>query len=384
VTVAASIGTSTSEGTPESEKGHALWHQLRRQIGIRELGSGQWFTRLANAYLRHRSALGQVNVAVSPTDRSGRANQIIRRGSLEAMLAGSVTAAISTSASVTLAETQWVAGLAGVPLVGVALTAETMLRGLVGLKVACDLGDLYGIRFDSDDAGEIARLCALAFRTEQDEGNGDLGQTLIERLARLEGHEATGAVGLKMLGESIIRNAVPFVGIVVSTLANWQQARHVGQTVRSYVRLRRALDDAIAAAEKDWSEVLDVLIEGIWFVFIAKGRLAPEEVAILARLVRHQGATASRSQSLTARLVQDESDWLRRLDAVPKDARVSVLHVLEVAACADQAVPPAEEAVLERAARALHGSLDHNRLEGMLRQFNATEALEPGVPGVMS
>jgi hypothetical protein len=378
VTLAPSVATQASEAVRDVEGIRTLVHELRGQIGAKELTSGHWFTRLVAIYLRRRAAQGQGArgvVVAPPKDRIAQVDAAIRLASLETTLAGTTTAALATSATVAMVEVQWLAGLAAVPLVGAAMTSEMIVRALTDIKMTCDLAELFGVRFDPNDPAEVVRLYALAFRTEEYEEPGDPGRALIERLVHLDPHEAAGAIGLKMLVESVVRNGVPFAGIAVSAWSNWQQTRRVGEMARGYLRMRRALDDALTVAERDWSESFDLVLEGIWFVFITKGRVTPEEAAVLAYLVRRRKTNAG--EEIIARFVRDESDWLRRLGQVPSNARASMLRALEIAACADKALTQAEEDLLQRAAQALQSSYERIQLTAMLEQLNTSEVLIP-------
>jgi len=75
------------------------------------------------------------------------------------------------------------------------------------------------------------------------------------------------------------------------------------------------------------------------------------------------------------RFVADEGDWLRRLEGVPPEARESFLHVLEVAAALDKALPLPEEKILHRAANVLQCKFESARVSKMIEQLERTGVL---------
>jgi uncharacterized tellurite resistance protein B-like protein len=95
---------------------------------------------------------------------------------------------------------------------------------------------------------------------------------------------------------------------------------------------------------------VDLALEGMWFIFIADGRLTGIETALLAHLLRRQDA-----RDITQRFVSDEADWLERVRKMPEvpELRGAFLHALQVMAAVDGSVAGPESAVLRSAARAL-------------------------------
>jgi hypothetical protein len=178
------------------------------------------------------------------------------------------------------------------------------------------------------------------------------------------------------MGESVVKNLIPVVGVFMAPVSNWKKTRELGDTVRRYLRYRRAIGDAMAAAEDLCRAHVDLLIEGLWFLFIADGQLSPEEATLLAGLLRRLDP-ALRAQ-IEARFTQDEEDWVARLSSVPNDERDAFLHALEVAAAVDKSVSLPEQKILTRAARALGRQFDRKRVDRMMQEFEEVGVLTPG------
>jgi hypothetical protein len=335
---------------------------------------------VAEAVRRYSPAPRQPSITASSglTERVD-ARAIIRQAALRSAAAGAATGALATAASVVTAQTQGLAGLAAVPITALSIGGDVVFRLFTHVKMICEVAALFDLSFDPDDPRDLWALFALAFeRQEETADEGDPGRRLA-RWARAESRDVTERVGARLLGESVARNLVPFVSIVSSSVTSYLVTRRLGETVRRYARYRRAFDAALADASL--RAELDVLIEGVWFLFEADGRLKPEETALLAALLRAQ-ARARRPRNaarLTERLADDVA-WIERLREVPAPARAPLLRALEIAAAVDKFASARERALLRHAAEALDLPFDEADLEAMIRSFEETGVLPDPAP----
>lgn len=165
-----------------------------------------------------------------------------------------------------------------------------------------------------------------------------------------------------------MRNIVPVLGIASSAVTNYMVTRRLGDTLRRYMRYQRAMHDALVEADEMCAGHLDLLVEGMWFIFAADGKLAPEEVACLAHQLQKLDPIAR--SAVTSRFVEDETDWKDRIAVqLPEAMRDGFLHALEVAAAVDKEVGLPERKILRRAARALGRELDMERINKMISDF---------------
>jgi hypothetical protein len=77
---------------------------------------------------------------------------------------------------------------------------------------------------------------------------------------------------------------------------------------------------------------------------------------------------------MVSTFVEDQTDWLARLRALPESARTPVLRVLEIAAAADTEVQATERRILAHAAEAVQRTVDDAALDSLARQFADTGA----------
>lgn len=330
-----------------------------------------WFMKLVQGRLAKRAALDVPKIASGDPRARDRA---IRAAAIKAALSGATAGMVSTGASLATAQTEGIAGLVAIPVAALAMGADSVVRSVVQVELSWDLAVSYGVPFDAKDEEDVWRLYALAFGTHDHEDKEDAGADLVERVGHVDAEEIGEQIGHKVLGESVLRNIVPVLGIAISAVTNYVRTRKFGETLRRYMRYQRALGDALDQVTTECSSQTELLIEGIWFLFSADGKLLPEEAAVLASRMRSLDPVTK--QALTARFVEDEADWLDRIGrGVPKEKSAAFFEGLEVAAVVDKMVGLPERRILRAAARALGVPFRPERLERMIAQLDATGVL---------
>lgn len=332
----------------------------------RPAGPSGWFNRLVAWHLARRA--GRSAEAAAEGTETARARSLIRRACLKAAVSGATAGSVSTLASALTAQTEGAATIVTLPVAATAIAVEMGFRTIVHLDLACDLAETFNVPYDLGNPDELFRLYALIFRTSgHEEGSEDPGRSLVHEVMAQESEDIGEKVGVRVLGESVARNLLPVVGIATSAVTNYLVTRRLGDTVRRYMRYRRALHDALEHASAVCKDHLGLLVEGIWFVFAADGKLTPEEVATLAHML--EKLPLEDRPAVEARFVEDELEWADRIEAIPEAARDEFLHALEVAAAVDKHVGLPERKILRRAAHHLGRPFERERLEKMIAEL---------------
>lgn len=352
------------------------------ETGVQTPEFRAWFTWLVRAYVkRYRDRHPEPVRLPKGVTRATAAKKIIRRACMASVATGAVSGSASTAAATLTAQTQGLAGLWAIPAALGILGGELVARSVIHLHMTLELGDIFDMRFDPNAPADFWHLYALAFGTENYEENGkdkgDPGRELLGRVVNSKAEDIGKDIGAQLFGESLARNAIPFVSVVTSSATNWIRTRTLGDTVRRYLRYRRALDQAMSRFKHEDPAIFELLIEGIWFLFIADGRLNPEETATLASLVGRLPQAAR--MTLSTRLIEDELDWTERLSSIPEHFRDDFLRALEVAASVDKIVSLPERKLLRRAAYELGRKIQPSQVEaivGQLEKFGVLERTE--------
>jgi uncharacterized tellurite resistance protein B-like protein len=362
---------STSSTNGEALQAETIDH-LSDQIGIREGRAKGWFTKLVAYYMKRYQAKKARTAHAEPTDgtnASDLARTAILKACVKSAISGATAGAISTGAMLVTAETEGAGGLIAMPVAALTIGGEMLFRSAVHLELTCDLADIFGVRFNAEDPDDIWRLYALVFKAHEteDDDDKDPGKDLVNELTNVEGGDVGEKIGNKVLGESVARNIVPFVGIVSSAVTNFVVTRRLGDTVRRYMRYQRAMRDSFQHASEACKANIDLLVEGMWFIFAADGKLTPEEVATLARFLERLDPVTRKA--VEARFVEDELDWAERIEQIPEETRDHFMHALEVAAAVDKEVGLPERKILRRAAHHLGREFDMKHVDKMIEEF---------------
>ncbi|WP_223637956.1 hypothetical protein [Corallococcus sp. EGB] len=365
-----------AEGEALLQRSWQLTRTLARELSPRDLRTGRWFTQLLSTYLRHYDAHRLHEAAAAKGTGARTTEALIRRACEAAFLTGAGSGSMTTGLTVASADAGPAGLMVAVPASAVIISSEMLVRALIHLRLACDLASAFHVRFDPEDPADFSRLYAiLRGGEEQDTDEDPLGLGRVKHLAEAKATGVGEDVGAKLLGDSVSRNLVPFLNVATSSLTNWRRTRRLGDSMLRYVRLRRALEDADAALRRVAPRTESLLLESAWFIFVSDGRLRSEESAVLthelARLPRPQ-----RRETLE-HFVEDTAAWLQRLRSAPAESREVLQGALNALAAADLAVTGPERALLQKAAHALHTSLDNGHLDKLVRRYRKEGVAHP-------
>lgn len=346
----ATVGTverlGFQRGVQEEEHTHGWLHHVVRRTMRRALAKAR-AKREAGAY-----------AGIAPEQR---ARQIIRWACVKTAVGGVLSGLVSTVATVVTAETEGATAAVALPLATVVAGGEMVARTMAHVDLAVELGDVFDVELDEE---EIVRLMSLAVGAASDKadplGRSDVKDVTVDR------EEMFKRAANLLLGETVLKNLLPIIGIASSAASNVVMTSRIGHAVRRSVRYERALRDAAGVCAAS----ADLLIEGLWFVFTADGRLSPEETATLAG--RLDDLSHADKAEILSRFTTDERNWLERVASVPDELRDEFMRALEVAAALDKEVGLPEEKILGRAASALGREYDAARVRRLVDSLEET------------
>jgi hypothetical protein len=348
-------------------------------VGVRVERHEKWYAGIVHRAFRRglrkwTARRAELRNAVDAVGARAHAIDAIRRASLKSAAAGAVTGTVTTGAAVLTAETEGMGAFVALPVTAGAIAGEMFFRAVVHVDLACELAETYGVPFDPCDEDDLWRLHALVFGALGAPPEDDRGKGALERLMKVGREQLADTLGRTLLGHAILLDVVPFIAVVTSSVGNYTATRRLGHTIRRFMRYERAIRDAIDRARIScvaWPACMDLLVEGLWFVFTADGALTPEEAALLAHMLRGMDPAARRA--LTARFVEDERDWIERIAAcVPPDSRGAFLYALEVAAALDKKIVVPERKLLLRVAESFGRSWDPGTVERLIGELAGT------------
>jgi uncharacterized tellurite resistance protein B-like protein len=337
---------------------------------------GGWYGKLVAHYLKRALSAQKAHPGTDDGDTAAAlARTAIRWACFKSALSGALAGSVSTGATIFTAETEGLGGVVAAPVAALAIGGEMIYRAILHVELTTELAAIFEVDLDPEDDDDIWRVYALAFGTkQQDEGSADPGRDLVSEVTHMEGEHVGESIGQRVLGESVMRNIVPVVGIFTSAFTNYLMTRRLGDTVRRYMRYHHALDREGSHVSVQCRAHMDLLIEGLWFIFSADGKLTSEEAAFLGHMLKKLDPVLRRAT--IARFVEDELDWTIRIRRdVPEEIRDAFVHLLEIAAAVDKEVGLPERKILRRAAHALGREYSQERVERMIAEFEENGVL---------
>jgi len=124
-----------------------------------------WFNKLLHAYLHYHYAR-PVRASAQVSDEASecaRAQAVIRRACIKSAATGAGSGAITTGATMYLAESGPV-GLLALPVAGLAIGSEMVYRAMLHIELACDLADIFGVAIDPEDPQALWHILTLALK----------------------------------------------------------------------------------------------------------------------------------------------------------------------------------------------------------------------------
>jgi hypothetical protein len=279
------------------------------------------------------------------------ADRIVRWTCLKAAVSGFLSGVTISGAQLAAVETLTVGAIAAVPVgVGV-ITGELLIRTVLHVDMACELAELYQMPVvEGDDALRVLALAA-GFGGAPCEGDRS-GARRGRYPTEAERAEVVRRTTRLLFGESVLRNLFPIVGIATSTVTNFVITRRLGERLRDSFHKDRAMAETLTAvAGHPVGQYMDLVMEGLWFVFTADGVLSAEELACLAH--RLDTLDAARRKEILSRFVEDPRDWLDRVTAVPEEVRDDFVAILDKAASLTDFGTPLPKGFVRRVAEAL-------------------------------
>jgi len=333
-----------------------------------DLKSGNWFSKLIARGLvtyTQRATWQYFQEKYQGVPADAIVDQRIKMATRYAALSGGLTASAYTGA---LAATIGTAGGASgitIPAALVTLTADLAFLTQLQLRLAYDISVLYRLRIDVNDPDDLWKLIRVAFTIKGGEVMGEGLLKVVPAALRIvikrfySGPVLAAARGLPYVGKyllqrTVIKVAIPLVGIPLAVGINFYTTLIAGRHARGVFRNEaRVIEIAERLCEQ--SKHPQLLMWVAWLVVTADEEISDDEAVLmrnLLRLVRDQRDVVD--EHLAQLIDVDPAEVWRRVDAESGDLS-DVVNAASRVATVDGAANAQEEAILlvlsERCAR---------------------------------
>jgi tellurite resistance protein len=375
-------------GTALREAGTKIGTAVR-ELKRREDEATSWMQRFIHREIEHRTRTrgpAYWDALFPGLTPEQRAQQRMQRMITRATIAGVAAAGGASSAELMSLVGQGPVTLAAVPLGLAAVGAEMVYTTALQIDLAFDLASIYGVPFAHDDVGEISTLLGLALGVDlvREPSRHDKAPTPGESNAstkpwrvvrQMQRDDFARRVSRQVVQQSVLRNVVPVVGVLIS--AGWNQVvlRRFAQQVHTVVRQRLSILQVCRSMQLGEQSTARTILEGAWLIATADGDIGHHEALALATLIDSL-TLPERIAVHDASFTDDEEEWFARLGELPTAAQSVLVDVLALIASADGVFTTPERRFLLRVARTLKRAVDLEAIERLVTRMRQGESAE--------
>lgn len=246
------------------------------------------------------------------------------------------------------------------------------------LRLAYDMGVLYGKPWNLDDPEDMYELLTVAFGVKATEVTMSAVNKAAPELLRqgvkrivsggtLEALKGLPVIGQYILQRNVIKFGIPVVGIPLSAGMNYWTTATIAKAARQIFR-DKAVAEEKANAFVDYAADDGLLVSVVWAATRADGVIRPEEVWLLTDMVRFAGQAEGLPDGQSDLGVDpDLKSLLARVASVEQDERDILFEAACFVVTFDRKVHRMEREFLDALAAATGTSWDPARLKDMVR-----------------
>ncbi|MCL1841978.1 MAG: TerB family tellurite resistance protein [Propionibacteriaceae bacterium] len=249
---------------------------------------------------------------------------------------------------------------ATVPAAVATIMTDVAYTTQLQLKLAWDIAVLYRVPLDMTDPDDLWKLIRVAFTIKAGEAGREavakavpiVVRPLVKKLFSggvLTAAKALPVVGKYLLQRTIIKVAIPGVGIPLAVLMNRLTTQLAGSHARSVFRDEARLVE-LADTLVGRTRHPHLLPWAAWLVVSADGKATDDETTLMRHLLRLLDKRYAVHEEALAKVIElDPDDVWRRVDAETDDLS-DLLKAARMIAEADGSATKREEAVIEQLA----------------------------------
>jgi uncharacterized protein (DUF697 family) len=284
----------TNFGTALREAGTKI-NTAVRELRQRDDEAANWMQRFIYREIEHRTRTRGSeywNAQFPDLAPDQRAEKRIGRMLTRATVAGVAAAAGATTAEVISIATEGTGAVVAVPLGLASVGAEMVYTTALQIDLAFDLASIYGVPFAHDDVGEISTLLGMALGVElvreptRHDKPSIAGDTKPWRVMRqMQRNDFAQKVAREVVQQSVLRNVIPVMGVLVSAVWNQVVMRRFANEVHTAVRQRLAILRACRGVDLSQQRTARAILDGAWLLATADGDIGHQEALALATLI---------------------------------------------------------------------------------------------------
>jgi len=347
-----------------------------------DIKSGDWFAKLLASALRTYAEKATPEFFANKYPGLPPDAVVDRQVALAkryAGISGGVTASAYTAAVAATIGSQGGASPLTVPAAFTAFTVDLFYLTTLQLRLAYDMGVLYGKPADIEDPEDLYDLLRVAFGVKATEVAASAinkaapevvrqGVKAAVKGATLQSLKALPVIGKHLLRRNLIKIGIPAIGIPLSVGMNVWSTGAVAGTARQIYRDKALADEKAREFVGSFTDH-GLLVSVVWAAIRADGPTQPEEMCLLKDLV----GFADQVDGLDANggdfgVDLDVESLFAKAAALGQDERDTLFEAACLAVTIDRKVHRKEKEFLQRLAAVTCVDWDPGRLKETIRR----------------
>lgn len=346
-----------------------------------DINSGEWFAKLLASALRTYAEKATPEFFANKYPGLPTEVVVDRQVALAkryAGIAGGLTASAYTAAIVATigkrgGKSPWM-----LPAALTTFAVDLLYVTRLQIRLAYDMGVLYGKPWNLDDPEDVYELLTVAFGVKATEvamsavnkAAPELVRQGIKRVVSggtLKWLQGLPVIGQYILQRNVIKFGIPVVGIPLSAGMNYWTTGAIAKTARQIFR-DKAVAEEQASMYADYSVDDALLVSVVWAATRADDVIKPEEMWLLTDMVRlAEEAEGLPAESRDLGFDVDVRSLFAKVARMEKDERDILFEAACFAVTFDRKVHKKEREFLDGLAAAADVSWDPERLKDMVR-----------------
>lgn len=350
--------TAKESATAEAERNKIK--EFVTSLSIEEIKDGNWFAKLLTFSLgqytkKVDAAYFQEKYKGVPPDAV--ANQRIKLATRYASIEGGLTATAYTGAIVATIGTAGGASPATVPAATATVMADLAYISQLQLRTAYDLAILYNVPLDLEDPEDLWKLIRVAFAIKGGEfareGVARVIPAMIRPLVKkfFSGPVLVAAKGLPFVGKyllqrTVIKVAIPVVGIPIATGMNYWTTLVAGRNAQKIFRNEGRISE-LAERLLTRSDHPQLLLWVSWLIVNADSTISEDETRLFQFLTRFARERQDVADEKLAAVIDIEPAEVWTMIAATDDDMEDIISASQLVASVDGDINAKEQALLD-------------------------------------
>lgn len=255
-------------------------------------------------------------------------------------------------------------------------TIDLFFTAQIQLRLAYDIATLYGTTPNLDDPIDLVDILRVAFGVKA----GELASNALKKAAPeavrtgvktvvkgplLAALKALPIIGKHLLQRNIIKFAIPFVTIPLSSGINYLTTRSIGLRARSTYRERSAIKESANQIDLAALDDPKLLLHTLWMVTIADGKMDDREALLFKNVVSRMealGVGAGAIQDVERLVNFDREAYLSEVRWTPREVAAELYRAACLCAAVDGTLHKKEIETLKDLAHACDIVFDESKI----------------------